>query len=99
MNQLLVQDLWPELHRRCRTAKRRQAAVAYVTDLACVSFSAGDALVVDASDAAVKCGETSAKVLKHLFQKGVNLYSYEGLHAKVWVLDSTAIVGSANASL
>lgn len=92
-------DPWPEIKRLAGAARRRLAAVAYVTSDAHVSFKAGDVLVTDASENAIACGETSAKVLQAAHDRGAKLYTCPGLHAKVLVFDNVAIVGSANLSL
>lgn len=55
-------------------------------------------LVVDASDASIKAGRTSARTLQSLLKEGAALYNRADLHAKVLLLDDWAIVGSANAS-
>jgi len=56
-------------------------------------------LVVDASESAVKSGQTCPAELKILKRKkGVRIYSVDNLHAKVFVLGSKAFVGSANVS-
>jgi phosphatidylserine/phosphatidylglycerophosphate/cardiolipin synthase-like enzyme len=55
-------------------------------------------LIVDASDDTIAAGTTSAKLLKSLLQRGVRLYSVPGLHAKVYLFDQTAVIGSANLS-
>lgn len=94
----LGDDLWHQLRDLARKARTRVAAVAYVTDSDAVPFGNGDLLVVDASDASIAGGSTSANALARLFERGVRLYSLKGLHAKVYVLDGAAIVGSANLS-
>jgi hypothetical protein len=53
---------------------------------------------VDASEHAVKSGQTSPAELLKLHRKGVKVYSVENLHAKVFVFGRTAFVGSANVS-
>jgi len=58
----------------------------------------GDTLVCDASDIAVRAGMTSAAALRTFVNRGVVLYSIEGLHAKVVLGSRWAWVGSANAS-
>jgi PLD-like domain len=59
----------------------------------------GSRLVVDASDNAVKNGQTCPAELKRLvLERGVLVYSAGNLHAKVFVVGSTAFIGSANAS-
>ena len=98
MRRLATRDLWPKLHRLARKAKRRMAAVAYVTRAAEVRFGAGDILVVDASDQAIKSGVTSAAILRAAHRRGAQVFSCSGLHAKVLLLGDVAVVGSANIS-
>jgi hypothetical protein len=58
----------------------------------------GSRLVVDASEHAVKSGQTHPADLKRLVRKGVRVYTLANLHAKIFVFGSKAFVGSANAS-
>jgi hypothetical protein len=58
----------------------------------------GSRLVVDASLRVVRSGLTDPKVLLQLKRKGVEIYSREGLHAKVFVFSRCAFVGSTNLS-
>jgi hypothetical protein len=81
-----------------KTKSGRAAAVAYLTSEESVRFAQNDVLIVDASDDAIASGATSAKLLGQLFKRGVSLYSVPGLHAKVFLLGDTAVVGSANLS-
>jgi hypothetical protein len=74
------------------------AAIAYVT-LDNLSFSAGDVLIVDASDDSVGGGQTAAAILRQLFDRGVHVYSYDRLHAKFVIVDDCLFVSSANASV
>lgn len=94
----LGDDLWDQLRNLAIKARMRIAAVAYVTDASAVPFGEGDLLVVDASDRAIAEGATAARALAELFERGVRLRSLERLHAKFYVLDGAAIVGSANLS-
>jgi len=55
-------------------------------------------LVVDASEATVKSGQTCPEELKKLTKRGVRVYSHQYLHAKVFVFGSTTFIGSANVS-
>ena len=98
MQKLISDTLWNQLRKLNAASRRKVAAVAYVSDDSILKFRRGDVLVVDASDQAIKCGETSAAVLKRFSDKGVRLYSCSGLHAKVCVFDETAVIGSANVS-
>lgn len=97
MNRLLTSDLWQEAAKLARKAKTRIAAIAYVTTDT-VKFGEGDVLVTDASRQAITSGETSAKVLLAAFNRGAEVFSCTNLHAKVLILDDTAIIGSANLS-
>jgi hypothetical protein len=55
-------------------------------------------LVVDASFAAVKNGQTCPADLRAMQKRGVRIYSILNLHAKVYVFGGFAFIGSANAS-
>jgi len=46
----------------------------------------------------VKSGQTHPADLKFLQERGVIIYSVPNLHAKIYVCDDVALVGSANAS-
>lgn len=59
---------------------------------------AGDILVCDASDLMIRTGQTDAKLLKRLHDDGVAVNSVPGLHSKVMILGTHAILGSANMS-
>ena len=98
MEHLATIDLWPEIRRLAATAKRKMAAVAYVTRDAEVSFRSGDVLVVDASDQAIKSGATSATILRTAHKRGARVFNCPGLHAKLLLFDDVAVVGSANLS-
>ena len=79
-------------------AATKRAVIAYVTRDLPLKLRSGDILIADASPRAIKCGETSASVLRQLFDRGVCIYSYMGLHAKVVVLDNIVVTSSANLS-
>ena len=96
-------SVWPIVKNRIRKAKKSQqlfAAVAYVGAGATkiLPLRRGDVLVCNASDAAIKQGSTSAKVLEMFFDRGVKIFNEPRLHGKVVVLPGRAFVGSANAS-
>lgn len=98
MNELLSSGLWPRLRKLAKGAHKKAAAVAYVTDDRHVVFDKGDILVTDASDEAIKSGQTSAALLKAAFKRKAQIVSISGLHSKVYVFDNHAIIGSANLS-
>jgi hypothetical protein len=92
---------WPAITSAVNGANGRvRVAIAYFGtdshDL--LPLKAGDTLVCDASERAVKNGSTNPTALKEFVYQGVDVWSYEGLHAKVVVLPRRAFVGSANAS-
>lgn len=97
MQNILSSKLWRVIRTHAALAKRREVAIAYVTkDL--IGFRSGDVLICDASSAAVRSGETDAKLLVKLGRRGVELFSCAGLHAKVLLLDDVVVVGSGNMS-
>lgn len=76
-------------------------AVAYFSEKgdSLLPLPPGSSLVVDASVSTVSTGATCPTALERLRKKGVAIYSAQDLHAKVYVFDKVAFVGSANASL
>lgn len=98
MPQLLLSDLWPTVRKLSKGASHVQAAIAYVSSAENLHLHAGDMLITDASDNAIKTGQTSAPVLQEYFSRGVAVYHCVGLHAKLLVADGKVIVGSGNAS-
>jgi len=97
MKALLSDDLWCELSAQSADHQRIRAAVAYVTAPHLI-FRHGDLLICDASDDAIKGGLTSASWLRAFVNQGAEVYSYDGLHSKVAVIDNQALIGSANLS-
>lgn len=78
----------------------RYVAVAYLGTGAFehLPLGRGDTLVVDCSERSARAGQTDPAEVRKYLNAHVNVYSYEGLHSKVYVFDDTAIIGSANAS-
>lgn len=97
MKALLSDDLWRKLSARATGHQRIRAAIAYVT-APHLDFRQGDVLVCDASDNAISGGLTSASLLRSFVRKGTEVWSYDGLHSKVAVIDDHALIGSANLS-
>jgi PLD-like domain len=83
-----------------RSSGQSYIAVAYFGKGAArlLPLTRGSCLVIDASDMAVKSGQTCPASLRVLLKKGVRIYSSERLHAKVFVFGKSAFVGSANVS-
>jgi PLD-like domain len=100
-NQLLTTDIWKSITLAAkRSRKPSYVAVAYFGQGASklLPLRANSRLVVDASENAVKAGQTHPADLKRLQRRGVIIYSVANLHAKIYVFDSIAFVGSANVS-
>ena len=98
MHQLVSEGLWELIEDLASKATIRRAAIAYVSIDSPLNFGEGDLLITDASDASIKAGHTSARVLGRALKSGAHLFSLPNLHAKVMVLDRHAVIGSANLS-
>jgi len=98
MDQILTDNIWKQVARHARSCRKRIAALAYISTDQQIKFRKGDILVCDASDTAVKTGETSAAVLAKWYKGGVRIYSRPGLHAKILVMGNNVLIGSANLS-
>jgi hypothetical protein len=97
----ISEDLWSIITKRVKSSSRPcHVAVAYFGRGAAklLPLPAGSRLVVNASDGAVKSGQTCPDDLIALQKTGVTIHSVANLHAKVFVVGQTAFVGSANAS-
>jgi PLD-like domain len=100
-NHLLTVGIWKSITAAAKNSRKPSyVAVAYFGRGASklLPLRANSRLVVDASDNAVKAGQTHPADLKRLQRRGVIIYSVANLHAKIYVFDSTAFVGSANVS-
>lgn len=98
MDSVLSGNVWKQVARQANAAKRRLAAVAYVSSSRHVRFKRGDVLICDASDRAVECGETSARFLGTLYRAGIELRCRPDLHAKIAVFGNHVLLGSCNLS-
>jgi len=98
MDRVLTDDVWSQISKELKSAKRRMAAVAYVTSQRYLKLVRNDVLVCDASDIAIKSGQTSARLLQSLLRRGVEVWSKPGLHSKVSVFGKYALIGSSNLS-
>jgi len=90
--------LWKAISNRARSAHRTKAAIAYLTRSLPLRLKREDVLIVDATEGAISSGQTSASELEKLLKKGLHLFSHNGLHAKVIILDAELFVSSANLS-
>jgi hypothetical protein len=102
MNELISgRNVWSRLtpHISGSTGRRR-AAIAYVSSAAprLLPLRRGDHLIVNASPRSLRSGVTDPAPLRGWHERGVKVWSHEGLHAKVFAADDVGFVGSANAS-
>lgn len=98
---LLTPRVWKEITGaavQCKSPAR--VAVAYFGRKgdALLPLSAGSSLVTDASIPTLSAGATCPFALERLRKKGVEIYSAQDLHAKVYAFEKVAFIGSANAS-
>lgn len=102
MPTLLSPNVWTEITREAGKAKKpADVAVAYFgkNGPSLLPLPPGSRLVVDASIATVSAGSTHPPSLETLRSSGVQVYSAQNLHAKVYAFDKVGFVGSPNASL
>jgi hypothetical protein len=83
-----------------RHPARCHVAVAYFGEhgVTLLPLEEGSILVVNASETAVKSGQTHPGQLRRLIDRGVAVYSMPNLHAKVVVTPEEVFAGSMNAS-
>lgn len=93
--------IWPYITKLAKSSEKVHVAVAYfgAGGRNLLPLPRGSVLVVDASDASVRAGRTCPRALLALQRRGVRVFSRKSLHAKVFIFDGTAVVGSTNASL
>lgn len=101
-SELVTGRVWSAIHAAADRARgRKLAAVAYIgpdgADLLS-DFGAGDLLVCNMGKSALRSGSTHPDAIEKLIDRGVQVRTHERLHAKVYVLGSVALVGSANCS-
>jgi hypothetical protein len=91
---------WPAITKALRTAGPRHVAIAYVATDAdrLLPLKPGDVLVTNLGPAALKSRATNPAVVRTFHERGVNVYSWNRLHAKVAATTRLAVIGSANAS-
>src|SRR5437867_3749492 len=98
MAKFLADDqLWRELRRQAARAKTLTALVAYVGQRPerLLRWPRKSILVADLSERTVSQGASSAKgALRLRLVKKIRVYHADGLHAKVYLFDRTAVVCS-----
>jgi len=101
LTKLITEKVWQTITRAAKNTRYKSLiAVAYFGQggARLLPLSKGSLLLVDASDKAVKCGQTCPEELLKLYRKGVHIYSLENLHSKVFVIGNNLFIGSTNVS-
>ena len=96
IQEFITGDIWNIANKKM-PERGKEAAIAYVTS-SVFKLASGDTLICNASDYAIKNGQTDANVLKYYFDKGVDIFSNSLLHCKLAKTINTLIIGSANHS-
>ncbi len=95
---MITDRIWSRVTRLIQGQPAKIAAFAYVSKGAPLSFGDGDTLICDATDRAIKSGQTDAQSLRRFFGNGAKRFSCQDLHAKVMVSGEITVIGSANLS-
>jgi PLD-like domain len=98
---LLTANIWKQITAAAlNSQKPARVAVAYVGSHAptLLPLSKGSVLVADVSINAIASGSTSPSALEQIRSRGVDIYSFQYLHAKAFAFDNIAFVGSTNVS-
>lgn len=97
---LLTDDLWKRLRSLAAESRSAIVAVPYfgVDGARLLPLKKGSKLIVNCTEHTVKAGQVHPDDLLELVHKGVEVHRSVNLHAKVFVFDATAVVGSANVS-
>lgn len=98
---LITKNIWATLTKAAKLSKTKSmVAVAYFGQQGSnmLPLKKGSTLLVDASEKAVKSGQTCPAELLKLYFNGVQIYSLENLHAKLFVIGKELFIGSTNVS-
>src|ERR1700692_3972418 len=98
---ILAPRVWKDIATAAAECKKpAHVAVAYFAEKGdrLLPLPTGSSLAIDASIPTLAAGSTCPAALERLRKKGVDVYSVQHLHAKVFAFDRVAFIGSANAS-
>jgi len=97
---LLSGSVWGRIRRLSRSSASTLAAAPYfgagATGL--LTFRAGNAIVLKFDREAIGSGQVDPREVVKAIRQGVQVHHCSNLHAKVFVFDKTAVVGSSNVS-
>jgi hypothetical protein len=98
---IITENIWEEITNEViLNADKSMVAVAFFSTGATklLPLTKGSSLIVNASERIVKSGQTNPNELISLLKKGVKIYNYENLHAKMYLIGDKLFIGSSNAS-
>jgi len=98
---LITKNIWSTITKAAKLSKTKSmVAVAYFGQQgsSMLPLKKGSTLLIDASEKAVKSGQTCPEELLKLYYNGVHIYSLENLHAKLFVIGKELFIGSTNVS-
>lgn len=98
MIEFLSDSIWQRISILSRKATDRKVIVPYLSTGQLITFYDGDILITNATNGSIKSGQTDAKILEKAYRSGCKVYSNSNLHAKIYLFDHIAIVGSNNIS-
>jgi hypothetical protein len=98
---IITENIWEEITKEAiLNPDKSIVAVAFFSTGATklLPLTKGSTLIVNASERIVKSGQTNPNELITLLKKGVKIYNYENLHAKMYLIGEKLFIGSSNAS-
>lgn len=99
--ELITHNIWEIITNATIKANQKSyVAVAYLGQggAKMLPLTKGSILVVDASEKSIKSGQTCPHDLLALYNKGVRVFSFANLHAKIYVIGHKIFIGSSNVS-
>jgi PLD-like domain len=100
MIKFLAEDIWTSIKQLSKKSKLTKVAVAYfgTNGAKQLNLKKSDTLIVAMSINNVKMGQVNPFEIEKLYKKGVNIFTVQNLHSKIYLFDNEVIIGSANVS-
>jgi PLD-like domain len=99
-SKIISGSVWGRIHELSKTTGLCFVAVPYFASGAAelLKIGKGSTLILKFDDEAIKTGQVDPREVVKMIERGVLVHSYSRLHAKIYVFDESAIIGSANVS-
>lgn len=100
MTNYLREKLWETILQKSISSEKTIVVSPYIgTNIEeLIRLKKDDVVVCYLNEESVKSGSVNPHTLEQLFNAGVKIFSHQKLHSKIYLFDSSAIVGSANLS-